>query len=103
MTDLTVKEQNELMNTIKSKNIHEYLLRFLSKYEEAKRGGIHDFIEASMYRMITLSFDNIDEYLKDGMNSINATEIMVIILDSFQKTLDSLRKNIETMPQVNFK
>ena len=32
-------------------NAHQFLLDFLGKFENAKRGGIHDFIEISLFNI----------------------------------------------------
>lgn len=60
---------------------------FLAKFDHAKRGGIHDFMEISLFNMINLAIKNIDNYLSTGHHEVSATEIMHIVADSYQKVL----------------
>lgn len=92
-----MKAQNNVINA------HEFLLKFLEKFDHAKRGGVHDFMEISIFNMLNLSVKNIDEYLQTGHKQVNATEIMHIVVDSYQKVLDGIKRNLEAMNQVNFK
>lgn len=82
---------------------HQFLKDFLAKFDTAQRGGIHDFMEITLFNMINSSIKNIDDYLKDGHKQVNAKEIMTIVADSYQKVLDAIKRNLETMKQVNFK
>lgn len=82
---------------------HEFLKDFLTKFDHAQRGGIHDFMEISIFNMINLSIKNIDNYLQTGHHQVNATEIMQIVADSYQKVLDGIKRNLGTMRPVNFK
>ncbi len=82
---------------------HEFLVRFLDKFHDAKRGGIHDFMEISLFNMVNLAVGNIDKYLSDGQKEVNANEIMAIVADSYQKVLDNIKRNLETLRQVNLK
>lgn len=84
-------------------NVHQYLKDFIAKFDLAQRGGIHDFMELTLFKMIGLSIKNIDDYLKTGHKSVNATEIMHIVVDSYQGVLDGIKRNLETMKEVNFK
>ena len=82
---------------------HEFLLRFLSKFDHAKRGGIHDFMEISLFNMVNLAVGNIDKYLQGGQQEVNANEIMAIVADSYQKVLDNIKRNLESLRQVNMR
>lgn len=82
---------------------HQFLKEFLAKFDTAQRGGIHDFMEIALFNMVNLSIKNIDNYLQSGHHEVNATEIMHIITDSYQKILDGIKRNLETMKPVNFK
>jgi hypothetical protein len=84
-------------------NAHQYLKDFLAKFDHAQRGGIHDFMELSLFNMINASIKNIDDYLKTGHKQVSAKEIMTIVADSYQDVLDAIKRNLETMPQVNFR
>jgi hypothetical protein len=84
-------------------NAHQYLKDFLAKFEHAQRGGIHDFMELTLFNMINLSIKNIDEYLKSGHREVKAKEIMTIVADAYQKVLDGVKRNLESMPEVNFR
>lgn len=81
---------------------HEFLLSFLNKFHEAKRGGIHDFMEISLFNMINHSIKKLDEYLSTGHKSVNGNEIIAIVVDSYQSVLDGIKKNLDAMGQVNF-
>lgn len=83
-------------------NAHEYLKEFLRKFDTAKRGGIHDFMELTLFSMVRTSIADVDAYLGKGHRSVNANEIMAIVADSYQKVLDNVRRNLESMKQVNF-
>ncbi len=83
-------------------NAHIFLKKYLSEFDNAKRGGIHDFIEITLANMINSAINNIDSYLKDGHRQVNAAEITTIVADSFQDILDGIKRNLETMQQVNF-
>ncbi len=65
-------------------NAHQYLKDFLDKFETAKRGGIHDFMELTLFNMINASIKNIDDYLQSGHKDVSANEVMVIVADSYQ-------------------
>lgn len=82
---------------------HQFLKDFLAKFDHAQRGGIHDFIEISLFNMVNLAIKNIDTYLQIGHHSVNATEIMQIVADSYQKVLDGIKRNLGTMRPVNFR
>jgi hypothetical protein len=84
-------------------NAHEYLKEFLRKFESAKRGGIHDFMELVMFNMLQTAIANVDNYLKGGHREVAANEIMSIVADSYQKVLDGVKKNLDNMNQVNFR
>jgi len=84
-------------------NAHQYLKDFLDKFERAERGGIHDFMELTLFNMINASIKNIDDYLQSGHKEVSANEIMAIVADSYQKVLDGIKRNLETMKQVNFR
>jgi hypothetical protein len=84
-------------------NAHEFLLKFLAKFDTAKRGGIHDFMEISIFNMINSAIGNIDTYLQTGQKQVSANEIMAIVADSYQGVLDNIKRNIENMNQVNLR
>lgn len=44
-------------------NAHEFLQAFLNKFETAKRGGIHDFMEIALFNMVNSAIKDIDFYL----------------------------------------
>lgn len=83
--------------------VHLKFIEFLNKFYTAKRGGIHDFIEISLYEMSAKAVENINKYLDEGHKNVNASEILHITADSFQKTLDQIKRNLEKMHGVSFK
>lgn len=95
MTEITAQDQ--------ILDAHQFLKDFLAKFDHAKRGGIHDFMEISLFNMVNLAIKNIDIYLQTGHHEVNATEIMHIVADSYQKVLDGIKRNLGSMRPVNFK
>lgn len=84
-------------------NAHQFLKDFLAKFDHAKRGGIHDFMEISLFNMVNLAIKEIDKYLQSGHHQVSATEIMHIVVDSYQKVLDGIKRNLGEMRPVNFR
>ncbi len=104
MSDLrNLNDLSEITAEDQLLNAHQYLLEFLDKFDSAHRGGIHDFMEIAIYNMINSSVKNIDDYLKTGHKQVNANEIMAIVVESYQKVLDGIKRNLESMKQVNFR
>jgi hypothetical protein len=98
------KENNKpVMATDHVLNAHEFLLKFLAKFDTAKRGGIHDFMEIAMFNMLNEAIKQIDFYLISGHKSVNANELMSIFADSCQKILDNIKRNLEKMGRVDLK
>ncbi len=84
-------------------NAHQFLLDFLAKFDTAKRGGIHDFMELTVFNMVNSAIKSIDDYLQSGHKQVDATQIMHIVADSYQKVLDGIKRNLENMQTVNFR
>ena len=104
MNDLTSeKKHTEVTARDQVINAHQFLLDFLNKFDAAKPGGIHDFIELTLFNMINSAIKNIDDYLQSGHKEVSANEIMSIVADSYQKVLDGIKRNLESMKQVNFR
>lgn len=104
MNDLTkAKGSTEITAQDQVLNAHQFLKDFLAKFDTAQRGGIHDFMELTLFNMINASIKNIDDYLQSGHKDVAANEIMAIVADSYQKVLDGIKRNLETMKQVNFR
>jgi hypothetical protein len=82
---------------------HRFLKGFIEKFDTAERGGIHDFMEVTLSKMINASIKNIDEYLNTGHKEVSANEIMQITVESYQNVLDGIKRNLDKMKQVNFK
>ncbi len=93
---------NELSSEEKMSVFHKYLETFLENFHKAKRGGIHDIIEISMFKMINNAIDSIDAYLEDGHKKVCGNEIITLTYESFQKTLDALKKNLDKAREINF-
>jgi hypothetical protein len=81
---------------------HKFLVEFIAKFDTAKRGGIHDFMELTIFNMINFAIKSVDDYLQTGHKQVSANEIMTIVVDSYQKILDGMKKNLEGLKQVNF-
>jgi len=103
MNQLTKNHEKNLLSSEEQVlNAHQFLKDFLKKFDNAKRGGIHDFMEIALFNMINLSIKEVDKYLQTGHHEVNATEIMHIVVDSYQKVLDGIKRNLGTMRPVNF-
>ncbi len=94
---------NDIASTNEIKNAHDFLKSFISKFDTAKRGGIHDFMELALSNMISESIKSIDDYLQTGHKQVSATEIMHITIDAYQFILDRMKGNLGTMKEVYFK
>lgn len=104
MNDLTKSNgSTEITPQDQILNAHQFLKDFLNKFDSAQRGGIHDFMELTLFNMINASVKNIDDYLKAGHRQVNANEILAIVADSYQKVLDEIKRNLDGMERVNFK
>lgn len=79
---------------------HEFLKKFIVLFDQAKRGGIHDFMELSISNMINESLKNMDDYLSCGHTFVDGRELMIICIDSFQKILDDLKYKLDKLKQV---
>ncbi len=98
------KNQGNLMAHNHVIDAHEFLIKFLTKFDTAQRGGIHDFIELSLFNMINLAIKRIDEYLQSSQSSsVSGTEIMHIVVESYQIILDRMKRNLDEMKEVYFK
>lgn len=102
MTQLNLYESQEISAHDKVIGAHEFLLAFLEKFDASSRGGIHDFMELTLFNMINTAIKNIDDYLQGGHKQVSANEIMSIVADSYQKVLDGIKRNLETKDKVNF-
>ncbi len=104
MNELRKTQSNDLLPPEQQiLDAHQFLKDFLAKFDNAKRGGIHDFMEISLFNMVNLAIKNIDIYLQTGHHQVNATEIMHIVADAYQKVLDGIKRNLGQMPPVNFR
>lgn len=104
MNDLTnAQKHTEITARDQVLNAHQFLLDFLNKFDAARPGGIHDFIELTLFNMINSAIKNIDDYLQSGHKEVSANEIMSIVADSYQKVLNGIKRNLESMKQVNFR
>lgn len=99
MNDLT-KTENPEEHIV---NAHEFLIAFLNKFDAAKRGGIHDFMEIALFNMVNSAIKDIDFYLMSGHKSVRPQEVMSIFAEACQKVLDGIRRNLEGMDRVNFR
>jgi len=84
-------------------NAHEFLKAFLNKFDTAKRGGIHDFMEIALFNMVNLAIKDIDFYLMSGHKSVRPQEVMSIFAEACQKVLDGIHRSLEGMDRVNFR
>jgi hypothetical protein len=93
--------KNDVMAIDHVMNAHNFLVAFLAKFELAKRGGIHDFMEIAMFNMINQAIKQMDLYLTSGHKSVSANELMSIFAESCQTILDNIKRNLEKMGAVN--
>lgn len=84
-------------------NAHQFLKDFLAKFDTAKRGGIHDFMEIALFNMINSAIKDIDFYLISGHKSVKPQEVMSIFTEACQKVLDGIKRNLDGMDKVNFR
>lgn len=104
MNELSKSKENNLLPPEQQiLDAHQFLKDFLAKFDHAKRGGIHDFMEIALFNMISSSIKEIDKYLSTGHHEVSATEIMHIVADSYQKVLDGIKRNLGSMRPVNFR
>lgn len=104
MNNLTnAQKENEVVAVDHVMNAHQFLLAFLRKFDHAKRGGIHDFMEIAMFNMLNAAIARIDLYLIDGHKEVNANEIMMLVADSYQRVLDNIKRNLGDIKEVNFR
>lgn len=104
MNELSKTQSNNLLAPEQQiQDAHKFLKDFLSKFDYAKRGGIHDFMEIALFNMVNSSIKEIDKYLSTGHHEVNATEIMHITVDAYQKVLDGIKRNLGDMRPVNFR
>lgn len=94
---------NELTPQDHVLNAHEFLKNFLNKFDDAKRGGIHDFMEITIFNMLNLAIGEVDKYLSQGHRDVNANQVMMIVADSYQKILDNIKRNLESMKEVTMR
>lgn len=104
MTSLqTTNEPKALTPEDQVLNAHQFLKDFIAKFDAAKRGGIHDFMEIALFNMINSAIKDIDFYLISGHKSVMPQEIMSIFTDACQKVIDGIKRNLEGMDRVNFR
>jgi hypothetical protein len=103
MNDLTKTNNKDLLKQDPVINAHEFLVAFLNKFETAKRGGIHDFMEITIFNMLNLAIGDVDKYLSQGHREVNANQVMMIVADSYQKVLDNIKRNLESMKEVTMR
>ncbi len=104
MNEITKSQSNDLLPPEQQiLDAHQFLKDFLAKFDQAKRGGIHDFMEITLFNMINASIKEIDKYLQTGHHEVNATEVMHITVDAYQRVLDKIKRNLGEMRPVNFR
>lgn len=95
--------QTQITNVDHVLNAHEFLKEFLNKFDTAKRGGVHDFMEITIFNMINLAIGNVDKYMSQGHREVNGNEIMRIVVDSYQKILDNVKRNLDGLNEVTMR
>ncbi len=91
------KQEIDLEKIMKA---HIFLKRFVSIFDEAKRGGIHDFLELTVANMVNDAITKMDAYLESSHTLLDGRELMIISLDAFQKVLDGVKRNLDKMKSV---
>jgi hypothetical protein len=84
-------------------NAHEFLKQFIAKFDTAKRGGVHDFIEIALFNMVSEAIQAINVYLKPGYHHVDAAAVTTVAVDAFQKVLDRIKRNLEDIEGVVLK
>lgn len=82
---------------------HEFLAKFLDRFALAKRGGVHDFIEMTMFNMINAAIKRIDDHCQATPGAVDANEIMQLTVEAYTSVLDKIKRNLDTIPKVDFK
>lgn len=74
---------------------HKFLTDFLSKHDDAVRGGMHDFLEISISNMLSSAIESMGAYMDIGHSVVVANELVFIALDSYQKALDKMKRDLD--------
>ncbi len=74
---------------------HQFLIDFLNKHEESVRGGIHDFMQISLSNLLSAAIDSMTSYVAGGHRQVIANELVFIALDSYQKALDKMKRDLD--------
>jgi hypothetical protein len=93
----TITHQEQVLNA------HQFLKEFLARFDEAKRGGIHDFIEVTLFNMLTLALNNINTYLAPGHTDVSGNELMAIVVGAYQVVIENMKRNLDGIKEVRLK
>lgn len=74
----------------------------MEQFNEAERGGVHDFIEIALATMTRNSIAKVNGYLQSGHKQVDANEILTIVTESFQEVLDKIKRNLEQAKTISF-
>lgn len=87
------------MNEIKKGDevfiVHDKLKKFIARFDDEPREGIHDFMEVSIFNMLSEAIFAVENYLKKEHLTVNFSELVVIAIDAYQKGLDGIKRSYD--------